>query len=429
MMEYVLAGFAALFIGMRIAKYREQIAYSVMFELLSGIFIAFFLFFAIFPVPATQSSITITTNVPLYCTGSGVGIPTLTAWTSQLDTGEIIELNGSTNTLITSFSNPQWTYPFQIAFKAGYPYGWVASESAGVVTIFNPVNGQVVDVLPQFNGPLGAALSPTRGYAYITNFDNNTLSIANITTGATIGEIHGGFNYPRQLAFSPDGTYAYIVNSGCSTPESICVSPVEPVNVVIVDTLTSSIVGSINFPFLEPIGTAISPNGSFAYVTDIANDSVQIIDTATSTIVGHVSGTFLAPRGVTFSPNGQYAYVATLGGSDGDITIIDVATNSVVGTIESGLFQTPSGIEFDPNLINIVPTPSPQPATMICPTTTQVTTTNTLESTAPALSSPALIIITMFVIVYEIFITVLLLLDIPIVFFPSRLPKKPSMPK
>ena len=55
-------------------------------------------------------------------------------------------------------------------------------------------------------------------------------------------------------------------------------------------------------------------------------DNVVIINTATNTVTGSITSGFDYPYGVSFSPSGTYAYV-TNGGSK-NVVIINTATNS-----------------------------------------------------------------------------------------------------
>jgi YVTN family beta-propeller protein len=61
-----------------------------------------------------------------------------------------------------------------------------------------------------------------------------------------------------------------------------------------------------------PLGIAVSPSGSRAYVANELGDSVSVIDTATNTVVDTVTPV-PGPKDVAVSPDGQLVYVTRTG--------------------------------------------------------------------------------------------------------------------
>ena len=71
-----------------------------------------------------------------------------------------------------------------------------------------------------------------------------------------------------------------------------------------------------------------------AYVANASANEVSVIDLSTNTVAGTVS-VGGSPRGVAITHDGKRAYVTNL--NDDDISVIDLATNTVVGpTIPAG---------------------------------------------------------------------------------------------
>jgi YVTN family beta-propeller protein len=71
---------------------------------------------------------------------------------------------------------------------------------------------------------------------------------------------------------------------------------------------------------------SITPNGKFAYVTELVNNRVAVINTSTNAVVATVPVGH-SPGEVAIAPDGALAYVAT--GTDG-LWVIRTATNRVV---------------------------------------------------------------------------------------------------
>ena len=146
---------------------------------------------------------------------------------------------------------------------------------------------------------------------FVTDNSVNSYSILSYITSS--------INVPVRVAFSPSGTYAYVSNCNSSCGGS------DPDNVVIVNTATNTVTGSINSGFDFPYGVAISPSGTYAYITNYGSNTVVIVNTASNTVTGSITSGISYPQGVAFSPSGTYAYVANEGSN---IVIINTATNT-----------------------------------------------------------------------------------------------------
>jgi YVTN family beta-propeller protein len=81
-----------------------------------------------------------------------------------------------------------------------------------------------------------------------------------------------------------------------------------------------------------PIGTAVSPDGSRAYVTTILG-SVSVIDTATNAVVDTV-GVGPVPQGLAITANGAHVYVTSF--ASNSVSVVDTATNAVVTAVAVG---------------------------------------------------------------------------------------------
>lgn len=100
---------------------------------------------------------------------------------------------------------------------------------------------------------------------------------------------------------------------------SSCDNPGRPGSIV--DKVTAS----------SPWGVAVRDDG-LAYFTQLSDGGVGITSTKTRTVDGFIP-TGPTPTGIVFSPDGSRAYVAN---QFGDVSVIDVATQSVVGSVEIG---------------------------------------------------------------------------------------------
>ena len=140
-----------------------------------------------------------------------------------------------------------------------------------------------------------------------------------------------GLSRPTAIAVSPSGTFAYITNYGSNS-------------LAIMSTASNSITSTIT-GFSQPMGVAFSPTGSFAYVTDYGNGDVSVVSTASNSIASTITG-FSQPLGIAFSPTGSFAYATNYGSKQ--VSIISTSTNAITGSITSGFDAFAYGISFSP---------------------------------------------------------------------------------
>jgi YVTN family beta-propeller protein len=93
-----------------------------------------------------------------------------------------------------------------------------------------------------------------------------------------------------------------------------------------------------------PWGVAVRDDG-LTYFTEIFNNQVGITNTFTRTISGTIP-TGSLPTGIAFSPDGLRAYTANQG--DNTVTVIDVGTGQVTGSISTG-FSSPFSVQVSPD--------------------------------------------------------------------------------
>ena len=118
-----------------------------------------------------------------------------------------------------------------------------------------------------------------------------------------------------------------------------------PGNVYSIDTSTNSatktVSNSLSPPFSRPLGVALSPEGTFAYVSDWNTGEIYYIDVPSNTATQMVVGSFSNPNAIAISSDSTFAYLADYG--TGTVYRIDVATNTATPTTNTlGIFDGPA---------------------------------------------------------------------------------------
>ena len=127
---------------------------------------------------------------------------------------------------------------------------------------------------------------------------------------------------PQAGAVTPDGKFAYVTNVGSKT-------------ISVVDLATNAVVADIPIVAGPPVYVAFTPDGSRAYVSvhdevSRAPNSVVLLDTQTRAVTATIPAEAY-PYALAISPNGRQVYVPN---HDANlITVIDTTTNAVVNKI------------------------------------------------------------------------------------------------
>ena len=172
-------------------------------------------------------------------------------------------------------------------------------------------------------------------FAYVTNQSDGTVSAIDTATNTVVANITVGV-IPVGVAITPDGTQAYVANFGSHFVSDGTVS--------VIDTATNTVVATIPVG-ANPFGVAITPDGTRAYVVSEESGTVSVIDTSTNTVVATIT-VGVNPVGVAITPDGTRAYVTIY--SSGTVSVIDTATNTVVATIPVGV--NPWGVAITPGI-------------------------------------------------------------------------------
>ena len=213
--------------------------------------------------------------------------------------------------------------PHGVAFSADGAYAFVANQWSDDVSVIDTSVPTVTVTLPVSDRPMSVASSPCLNKVYVTNRDSDSVSVIDAGT-LTVTAVITGFFGPWDVVVSPGGDRAYVTNQ-------------DDGSIGVIDTASDSLAGTWDIGGVWTPGLDISPDGRTLYVADARTGMTYAVDAFTGQVIAM---TRTSSVGVTWeveafpAPAGPFAYVSNP--YDGEVKVVDMRTNRVVGTIPLG---------------------------------------------------------------------------------------------
>jgi len=210
----------------------------------------------------------------------------------------------------------------------------IASKEAAVriaVGTVEPYHDTITGKVSVGRYPNSIVATPDSNYVYVTNSQDNTVSVIRTSDNTVTDTITVG-NKPTKLAITPDGNYLYVINSFDRT-------------ISMIQTSDNSVLDAISFTAL-PTAVSVSPDGTFLYVgTDLSPD-LRIYRTSDNSFIDRIGGILAPPRILKVSPDGSYIYAADY--SDETVSVVRISDNTISSYI-SLTNSYPKDIAFSPD--------------------------------------------------------------------------------
>ena len=245
-------------------------------------------------------------------------------YVSNASDNTVSVINAGTNTVVATI--PVGTLPTLIALTPDNTRAYVANQGSNDVTVINTATNTVVTTIPVGTQATGVAVTPDGTRVYATNTGSNTVSVINTATNTVVATIPVGTN-PQGIKVTPDGTRVYVTNGGTG-------------DVSVITTATNTVVATVPVG-INPAIVTFTPDGTRAYVANMAATMLPS-STPSPTRWSPPSPLEHKPTGVVITPDGTLAYVTNT--ADNTVSVINIATNSVVATLPVGLSPLVAGI-------------------------------------------------------------------------------------
>jgi YVTN family beta-propeller protein len=189
--------------------------------------------------------------------------------------------------------------PIALALSADGSRLITANQTAGSVSLVDPIAGKVLAELATGEKPAGVALSKDGRLAVVAHWYGNDVAVVEVGSDSLkiAGRVEVGPE-PRGVAISGDGATAYVAIG------------VEN-EVVRVDLNSKSVTGRLTVG-REPRSLVLTPDGSRLVVTNARGHDVSVIGTKAWTVERTIEMDGDNLRQVAISADGLYAYVASM---------------------------------------------------------------------------------------------------------------------
>ncbi|HZY71138.1 MAG TPA: hypothetical protein VFF67_09215 [Thermoplasmata archaeon] len=215
--------------------------------------------------------------------------------------------------------------------------------------VYGASNLSLVRKLPAGSPIASLALDAANQTAFVSLSGKPTVEEFNVTTGARVRLI-SVLGQAEGLAYSPDSGDVYVADAGTS-------------NVSVFAAGTGAFVATVRVG-PAPLAVAYDAAARAVVVTHPPQNNVTVISDRTQKFVANVS-VGADPVAVTANPRTSEVYVANelLGSS---VSVVNLSTDSVDGTVATGLLSLPDALATDPaGRQVVVPLLAPQAVAVI----------------------------------------------------------------
>ena len=168
---------------------------------------------------------------------------------------------------------PGGTDPEQVTVSPDGTKVFAANEDASTASVIDTGSGQITETFKVGGEPEGVTVQPGGARVWVTSEEDAAVYVLDLKSGKVVKPVKVGPR-PRSIAFLPDGSKAYVPSETGAT-------------LSVIDVKRLATVKTIDLgKGMRPMGTVVSPDGKFLYVSTGRSKMVKFIDTASDAVVG-----------------------------------------------------------------------------------------------------------------------------------------------
>jgi DNA-binding beta-propeller fold protein YncE len=224
----------------------------------------------------------------------------------------------------------EYRRPHGLAWLPGDSVVAVTVEASQAVLLVHIGRGEVTRVArTDQNGSHMVAVAADGVRAWTGDIGSNTITELDLTNGRVMQRTEVPAQ-PEAINVTPDGSEVWVGSNGTG-------------RVSVFDTYLGT-VSTAAEGFRWPYRIWFTPDAETVLIPDYTGDEVRFIARRSRRELGRLTFPQGGPQGIVVTPDGKYALLSM--SREARVTIIDIASRSVVGYVPAG--ETPDGIVFTP---------------------------------------------------------------------------------
>ncbi len=244
------------------------------------------------------------------------------------EAGKVIFYDLETDEVVKSLD--VGSHPAHIDFTHDGRYVLVTNTEENNVKVIEADSFSIIKSIETGKGPHGFRISADSQYAYIANMNEDTVSIINLQTMTEESRV--------EVGHTP-------VTTGVTSDGKLLVATLHVENMLAIVDLANEQVEKVEVG-IGPAQVYVDSKSNIAYVAnqgskDNPSSSVSVVD-LTSRMVTATIQTGKGAHGLVTSGDSKRLYVTNM--FENTVTVIDVAENKVIATIDVG--EIPNGISI-----------------------------------------------------------------------------------
>jgi YVTN family beta-propeller protein len=159
----------------------------------------------------------------------------------------------------------------------------------GSISVIDTGTYRVIDKIPVELAPDTLTVSHDPASLYGTHYHKNAISIFDLETREVARWVYG--DAPIDIALSPDGCFAYVTNLHSLSVFNTAANRIK-----------NAPIGKM------PRATRLTPDGKRAYVVDFVQRAIRALDTADNVVIATL-GVGGHPEAMALAPDGEFLYL------------------------------------------------------------------------------------------------------------------------
>ena len=234
-------------------------------------------------------------------------------------------------------SDNQWVTPITcgvdpliIAITPDGTKAYVSNSLSGTISVVDTATDMVLTTIPGFTRPIGLDVTPDGATVYVCDYLGDVVIRIDVATDTIIGAPIA-ITRPLLLRVNPAGTKVYVSESDLTNSISV------------ISTASNTVVATVPYGQLDNYGDMAFKTGGGEFLIR-GSGAENRVDTATDALTGApIVMSYAAPAaGIVLNAAGTKFYVPL---GNGDVDVIDAATNLVITTI-TGVGAAAPGLQY-----------------------------------------------------------------------------------